>query len=101
MATRSRSTGQTRHDLNHAIANGLNILDSPRREHLQRSCLRAQHRHRRDRHRKARTWENACVLILLSPAKSLDYESRVPTRKHTEPRMLDQSSALIEVMRTK
>src|SRR4051812_454203 len=41
------------------------------------------------------------VLILLSPAKTLDYESRVPTRKHTEPRMLDQSSALIEVMRTK
>ena len=41
------------------------------------------------------------VLILLSPAKSLDYESRVPTRKRTEPRMLDQSSALIEVMRTK
>ena len=41
------------------------------------------------------------VLILLSPAKSLDYESRVPTRKHTEPRMLDESSALIDVMRTK
>jgi uncharacterized protein len=41
------------------------------------------------------------VLILLSPAKSLDYESRVPTRKHTQPRMLDESIALIEVMRTK
>src|SRR4051812_31060604 len=47
------------------------------------------------------TCENAGVLILLSPAKSLDYESRVPTRKHTEPRMLDQSSALIDVLRTK
>ena len=41
------------------------------------------------------------VLILLSPAKSLDYESKVPTRKHTQARMLDESSALIEVMRTK
>jgi cytoplasmic iron level regulating protein YaaA (DUF328/UPF0246 family) len=41
------------------------------------------------------------VLILLSPAKSVDYESKVPTRKHTEPRMLDESAALIEVMRTK
>ena len=41
------------------------------------------------------------MLILLSPAKSLDYESKLPTRKHSEPRMLDESSALIEVMRTK
>jgi uncharacterized protein len=41
------------------------------------------------------------VLILLSPAKSLDYESRVPTRKHTQPRMLDEAIALIEVMRAK
>lgn len=41
------------------------------------------------------------MLILLSPAKSLDYESRVPTRKHTQPRMLEQASALIDVMRTK
>ena len=41
------------------------------------------------------------MLILLSPAKSLDYESKIPTRKHSEPRMLDESSALIEVMRTK
>ncbi|HEX2851525.1 MAG TPA: peroxide stress protein YaaA [Acidimicrobiales bacterium] len=41
------------------------------------------------------------MLILLSPAKSLDYESRVPTRKHTEPRMLDEAAALIDVMRTK
>src|SRR5436305_3891903 len=41
------------------------------------------------------------VLILLSPAKSLDYVSTVPTRKRTEPRMLEDSSALIDVMRTK
>jgi cytoplasmic iron level regulating protein YaaA (DUF328/UPF0246 family) len=41
------------------------------------------------------------VLVLLSPAKSLDYESKVPTRRHTEPRMLEEAAALIEVMRTK
>ncbi len=41
------------------------------------------------------------MLILLSPAKSLDYESKVPTRKHTEPRLLDHSAELIDVMRTK
>jgi cytoplasmic iron level regulating protein YaaA (DUF328/UPF0246 family) len=41
------------------------------------------------------------VLILLSPAKSLDYESKIPTRKHTEPRLLDHSAELIDVMRTK
>lgn len=41
------------------------------------------------------------MLILLSPAKSLDYDSPIPTRKHTQPRMLDESSALIDVMRTK
>jgi cytoplasmic iron level regulating protein YaaA (DUF328/UPF0246 family) len=41
------------------------------------------------------------VLVLLSPAKSLDYESKVPTRKHTEPRLLEDAAALIEIMRTK
>ncbi len=41
------------------------------------------------------------VLILLSPAKSLDYESKLPTRKHTEPRLLDHSAELIEAMRHK
>ena len=41
------------------------------------------------------------MLTLLSPAKSLDYESKVPTTKHTEPRMLDDAVALIDVMRTK
>ncbi|HVM10469.1 MAG TPA: peroxide stress protein YaaA [Acidimicrobiales bacterium] len=41
------------------------------------------------------------MLTLLSPAKSLDYESKVPTRKHSEPRMLDEAAALIDVMRTK
>jgi cytoplasmic iron level regulating protein YaaA (DUF328/UPF0246 family) len=40
------------------------------------------------------------MIILLSPAKSLDFD---PTtiRKSTKPRMLDDSFALIEIMRTK
>ena len=41
------------------------------------------------------------VLAVISPAKSLDYESKLPTRRHTEPRLLDQSQQLIDVMRTK
>lgn len=41
------------------------------------------------------------MLILLSPAKSLDYESKLPTRKHTSPRLLDHSAELIDVMRQK
>ena len=31
---------------------------------------------------------------MLSPAKSLDYESKLPTRKHSEPRLLGQSDGL-------
>ena len=41
------------------------------------------------------------MLVLLSPAKSLDYESPLPTRKRSEPRLLDQAEQLIGVMRTK
>ncbi len=41
------------------------------------------------------------MLVLLSPAKSLDYESPLPTRKHSEPRLLDQAGRLIDVMRQK
>lgn len=41
------------------------------------------------------------MLTVLSPAKSLDYESKLPTRKHSEPRLLGQSEGLIEIMRTK
>lgn len=41
------------------------------------------------------------MLTLLSPAKSLDYESKLATRKHTEPRLLTEATELIEVMRTK
>lgn len=45
--------------------------------------------------------ENVSVLILLSPAKSLDFESKLPTRKHTAPRLLEHSTELIDVMRQK
>jgi cytoplasmic iron level regulating protein YaaA (DUF328/UPF0246 family) len=41
------------------------------------------------------------VLTVLSPAKSLDYDSKLATRKHSEPRLLTESAELIEVMRTK
>lgn len=39
------------------------------------------------------------MLILLSPAKSLDYDTPATTRKHTLPHFVDQASALIEVLR--
>jgi uncharacterized protein len=41
------------------------------------------------------------VLIVVSPAKSLDYESPLPTKKFTEPELLDRSEELIQIMRTK
>lgn len=41
------------------------------------------------------------MLALLSPAKSLDFESRPATRKYTQPRLLDESAVLIDLMRTK
>jgi hypothetical protein len=41
------------------------------------------------------------MISLLSPAKSLDYESRLPTRKSSQPRMLDRAGELIGVMRGK
>lgn len=41
------------------------------------------------------------MLTILSPAKTLDFETRPATNKHSEPRMLTQSAGLIEVMRTK
>lgn len=41
------------------------------------------------------------MLVLLSPAKSLDFESRLPTRKHSQPRMLERSRQLIDLLRTK
>lgn len=41
------------------------------------------------------------MLTLLSPAKSLDLDSPLPTRKHTQPRMLQESEKLAQVMRAK
>ena len=41
------------------------------------------------------------MLSVLSPAKTLDLESRLPTRKHSTPRLLEESEKLIEVMVTK
>ena len=41
------------------------------------------------------------MITLLSPAKSLDEESRPTTRKWTEPRLLEESQRLIDVLRTK
>lgn len=41
------------------------------------------------------------MLVVLSPAKSLDVESPLRTAKRSEPRMLDDAERLVEVMRTK
>ena len=41
------------------------------------------------------------MLIVVSPAKSLDFESKPVTKKHSEPRMLDQAEALVGVMAKK
>ena len=41
------------------------------------------------------------MLIVVSPAKSLDYSSALPTKKHSQPRMLDQSEPLVDAMRRK
>ncbi len=39
------------------------------------------------------------MITLLSPAKSLDYESKLPTRKRSEPRLLDRAEELITTLR--
>src|ERR1700687_3816265 len=39
------------------------------------------------------------MLIVLSPAKSLDFETRPTTKLTSTPAMLDRSSALIDVLR--
>ena len=41
------------------------------------------------------------MLIVISPAKSLDYTSRLPTKKHSKPRMLDEAACLVRAMRCK
>ncbi len=38
------------------------------------------------------------MLIVISPAKSLDFESPLPTKKHSIPEMLDESRRLVDVM---
>ena len=41
------------------------------------------------------------MLIVVSPAKSLDFESKLPTRKHSDSLMLDRSAELVTVMSQK
>lgn len=41
------------------------------------------------------------MLTLLSPAKSLDLDSKPPTKTHTQPRLLAEAEQLVEVMRGK
>jgi uncharacterized protein len=41
------------------------------------------------------------MLTVLSPAKTLDFETKPVTKKHSEPRLVAQSAGLIEIMRTK
>ncbi len=41
------------------------------------------------------------MLCVLSPAKSLDYESKLATKKFSQPRMLDRAAELVDVMAEK
>ena len=41
------------------------------------------------------------MLIVVSPAKSLDYESKLPTKKSSQPKLLDESEELVRVMSKK
>ncbi len=41
------------------------------------------------------------MLLVLSPAKTLDYESPLPTRKHSVPEMVEDSAELIDVLAKK
>src|SRR5688572_9393353 len=66
-------------------------LGAPPREHSGRSPVAGTGR-----------WpQTHRVLIVLSPAKTLDYESRPATRKHSEPLLLDDAERLIAVLATK
>ncbi len=40
------------------------------------------------------------MLIVISPAKALDFESKLATKKFSEPAMLDRSSELVDVLVT-
>jgi cytoplasmic iron level regulating protein YaaA (DUF328/UPF0246 family) len=44
---------------------------------------------------------NAAVLIVVSPAKSLDFESAPATKKRSRPRMLDRSAELVSILAAK
>lgn len=41
------------------------------------------------------------MLVVVSPAKALDFESPLPTGKHSEPMMLDRAKELVSVMARK
>ena len=41
------------------------------------------------------------MILVISPAKALDYETPVSVSTHTQPDFLDDSAALIEVLREK
>jgi cytoplasmic iron level regulating protein YaaA (DUF328/UPF0246 family) len=41
------------------------------------------------------------MLLLLSPAKKLDYESAVRTSLHTQPLFVDRAKLLIDILRKK
>ncbi|RRD46107.1 peroxide stress protein YaaA [Tessaracoccus sp. OH4464_COT-324] len=41
------------------------------------------------------------MLCVLSPAKSLDFDTALPTKKHTIARLLDATDGVVEVLRTK
>lgn len=41
------------------------------------------------------------MLIVLSPAKSLDYESKLVTKKYSQPVMVDRAAELVDIMTTK
>jgi len=41
------------------------------------------------------------MLTVVSPAKTLDYESELPTQQHTMPLFLDDSAALVDVLKAK
>jgi len=41
------------------------------------------------------------MLLIISPAKTLDYDNPVPTTEHTQPDLLDKSQMLIDIIQQK